>query len=121
MRRGGRQGAVLATVLLLCALLWSLLVVLLLVASTQHAIAHASRDRAAALAVVDELLAARRGQWMAWLDRTSPQPPENEEGGGEACSWRVTIDEATEETVRATVSVTLGRAAVRIGATAHAP
>jgi Tfp pilus assembly protein PilX len=116
-----QRGAILAIVLLVGALSWALVMVVLLVASLQHAIAHASLDRASALAVAHHLVAGRRIAWDAWLASPAATAPEDEEGGGDTCVWRIAIDEATPEHVRATVEVTHGRSSVRIGATAHAP
>jgi hypothetical protein len=112
---------VLAIVLLLSALLWALAIVVLLVASMQHTIAHVTLDRASALAVAHELAATRRTVWDAWLAGTTTTAPLDEQGGADTCVWRITIDEATADHVRATVEVTHGRSSVRIGATAHAP
>jgi hypothetical protein len=116
-----QRGAILAIVLLVGALSWALVMVVLLVASLQHAIAHASLDRASALAVAHHLVAGRRADWDSWLAGVTTTAPEDEEGGGDTCVWRITIDEATADHVRATIEVTHGRSLVRIGATAHAP
>lgn len=121
MTNARQQGAVLAIVLLVCALSWALVTVVLLVASLQHAIAHASLDRAAALAVAHEVVSRHREEWDPWLAGTTTTGPRDEQGGADTCRWHLTIDEATPEHVRATIEVTHGRSFVRIGATAHAP
>ena len=121
MKRERHRGAVLAIVLLASALSWALVMVVLLVASLQHEIANASLDRAAALAVAHHLVAGRRVDWNAWLASPTASFPEDAEGVTDMCAWRVTIDEATADHVRATIEVTHGRSLVRIGATAHAP
>lgn len=113
--RPARTGLVLVSVLLVAALVWAVLAGLLVIVRLQFEVAVAARDHAVARSAAENLIESARSHdwWAADLPAVTWTSSDGQ------CLWSFEPLEVADDHAWYAVEVVVGRASVRIDATAH--